>query len=157
MNSFWQNIVIIIILIFWLFLASEIIVVLEWYSLILFGLIILWLIFTRIHKRETPKVKFLKALNNQLDEAIRNSDWKKRQNINLQILWIKNNGTEKIGDLSITWSLDNEKCFEFSMAIIKDYSEVLAKNEYHTPFKPDSILPVPKQNIRKAILFVLDL
>jgi len=106
-------------------------------------------------------------------------DWKKRQEINLQLTWLtvvkevetrdifgeKKSDDEtslliKLTDEDIKfpkqWKLDDLFCYPFSQEIIAGYGKVLAENDYEGMFKPDSILPYPKDIIRKAILFTFD-
>ncbi|WP_026764442.1 tetratricopeptide repeat protein [Sediminibacterium salmoneum] len=132
-------------------------------------------------KRESnsPYLKIKKKLDEELLQANFSGDWKRRQEINLQLLWLKTINevesrdmfgrkkdeieTSLLATLSLDdikfplrWKLDDLYCYPFSQEIISAYGKVLSENDYNGMFKPDSILPVPKNYIRKAILFTFD-
>ncbi len=127
----------------------------------------------------SPYLKIKKKLDGDLLQANFAGDWKARQEINLKLLWLKTlNEVERRGVLGskkdvnetillatlsfddikfpLKWKLDDFYCYPFSQEIISAYGKVLAENDYKGMFKPDSILPVPKSYIRKAILFTFD-
>lgn len=133
----------------------------------------------KTNESNSPYIKIKKKLDEELLQADFLGDWKRSQEIKLQLIWLKtireveindlygqkkNLNTEAIlSSLSIddirfprTWNLNDFYCFPFSQEIISAYGKVLAENDYEGFFKPDSILPVPKIFIRKAILFTFD-
>lgn len=129
--------------------------------------------------QNTAYWKIKKKLYNEINQANQTGDWKKRQEINLQLLWLKtinevDNGniaggkgqskkytlfnTISLDDIKfpVKWNLDDLYCYPFAQEIIYAYGDVLAENEYEGMFKPESILPVPKNYIKKAITFTFD-
>lgn len=149
---------------------------------ILGALILVALIINFIKKKvenNSPYLKIMKKLNEDLLQANFSNDWKRTQEINLQLLWLESlvqverlnnvgravefNEKLYINNLTIheiqlpqKWTLNDLSCFPFSQQIINSYRKVLATNEYKGVFKPESILPVPKKYIKKAILFSFD-
>lgn len=132
-----------------------------------------------IRKKESAYFKVRKKLNDDFLQAEFLGDWRRKQEINLHLLWLEvlkdvyskdmlgnkksDNDEFVISDLSLSkiqfplkWKLDDLFCFPFAQKILSEYGRVLAENDYEGMFKPDSILPVPKAYIRKAILFTLD-
>lgn len=127
----------------------------------------------------SPYIKIKKKLEDDLLQANFSGDWKRWQKINIQLLWLKTlievesrdmfKTKKDYGEKSLLaklsfedikfptkWKLDDLYCYPFSQNIISAYGKILAKNDYNGMFKPDSILPVPKEYIRKAILFTFD-
>lgn len=130
-------------------------------------------------ENNSPYLNIKKKLEDDLMQANFSGDWRKRQEISLQLLWLKtlyevesnNMFRNKKGSSETTllaklsyedirfptkWKLDDFYCYPFSQEIIVAYGKILAENDYKGMFKPDSILPVPKTFIRKAILFTFD-
>jgi tetratricopeptide (TPR) repeat protein len=146
------------------------------------GLIVAGLLINLIKTKKennSPYLKIKKKLDEDLLQANFSGDWKRRQEINLQLLWLKTinevegrnmfsrkkdeGETSLLATLSLDdikfplrWKLDDFYCYPFSQEIISAYGKVLAENDYKGMFKPNSILPVPKNYIRKAILFTFD-
>lgn len=146
------------------------------------GLIIARLLFNYIKSQKESNslyLKIRKKLDEDLLQAKFSGDWKKRQKINLHLIWLKTlkevesrdiygrqkneNEATLLDKLSfedfkfpLKWKLDDIYCYPFSQEIISAYGKVLAENDYQGMFMPDSILPVPKNYIRKAILFNFD-
>lgn len=123
--------------------------------------------------------KIKSRLEDDLNKAKFLKDWEKIQELNLYLMWLKTLyeventdilGNQRTGDeqtlfstltfddikFPLYWNLNDLYCYPFSQKIISAYGEALSKNEYKGIFKPDSILPVPKNYIRKAILFTFD-
>lgn len=146
-------------------------------ALIVFGLVISFL--KPKNESTSPYSKIKEILDDRLFEANFSGDWKRRQVINLQLIWLKTlnviesrdfygnnkNRSKTLShkDLSLddvkiplSWKLDDFYCYQFALEIISDYGRVLADSEYKGNFKPNSILPVPKVYIRKAILYMND-
>ncbi len=147
------------------------------------GLIVARLLFNSIKRKKesnTPYLKIKKKLDEDLLQANFSGDWKRKQEINLHLLWLKTLDEVESRDMlfgrqknenkatllakltfddikfPLKWKLDDLYCFPFSQEIISAYGKVLAENNYKGMFKPDSILPVSKNYIRKAILFNFD-
>jgi tetratricopeptide (TPR) repeat protein len=149
---------------------------------ILTGLILAGLLINFLKQKKedaSPYLKIKKKLDKDLLQANFSGEWKRRQEINLQLLWLKTinevesrdifsgkkseSETKILSMLSfddikfpLKWKLQDFYCYPFSQEIISAYGKVLAENEYKGIFKPDSILPVPKSYIKKAILFTFD-
>jgi len=146
-------------------------------GLIVVGILIK--IFQTKKENNLPYLKIKKKLEDDLMQANFSGDWKLGQKINLQLLWLKTLievesrdmfGNKKDSDertllaklsfedikFPTKWKLDDFYCYPFSQNIISAYGKILAKNDYNGMFKPDTILPVPKDFIRKAILFMFD-
>jgi tetratricopeptide (TPR) repeat protein len=145
------------------------------------GIIVAGLLFnfTKAKKEgNSPYRKIKKKLDEDLIQAKFLGDWKRRQEINLQLLWLKTLSEVESRDafgrkkaesekllamlsfedinFPVKWRLDDFYCYPFSQEIISAYRKILAENDYRGMFKPDSILPVPKSYIRKAIMFSFD-
>jgi tetratricopeptide (TPR) repeat protein len=134
----------------------------------------------RREESKSPYQKIKKKLEDDLLKAKLDGNWRKRQEINLQLLWLKtlidfetksmmgqklveeseSSLLEKLSfddiKLPTHWNLHDFYCFPFSQEILSAFGEVMAHNEYQGTFKPDSILPVPKDQIRRSILFQFD-
>jgi len=130
-------------------------------------------------KNNSPYFKIKKKLEEDLIQASFSGDWKKKQDLNLQLLWLKiikndvevsnisgkNNIPERIYQITklteneimfqSNWQLDNFYHFPLSQEIIAGYRKTLVDNDYKV-YKPESILPYPKDIIKKAILFTFD-
>lgn len=134
---------------------------------------------SRKSRSDSTYMKIKKKLDEDLLQANFSGDWKRRQEITLQLLWLKTikevetsaifgrskSQSERsilskltLDDIKfpVKWKLDDFYCYPLSQKITSVYGKVLADNDYKGLFKPDSILPVPKKYIRKAILFTLD-
>jgi len=136
--------------------------------LIVFGLVII--ILNAKKKNNSPYLQVKKKLEDDLQQANFTGDWRKRQEINLHLIWLKtlnevdmSRETSLLANLSfdqikfpLKWKLDDIYSFTFFDEILSAYGKVIAKNAYGGLCKPDSILPVPKNYIRKAILFNFD-
>jgi len=150
----------------------------------IFGVIILFVLlgyFINKNKgRNSPYMKIRKRLDDELMQASFAGDWKRRQELNLKLIWLdtvrdlnmrdifgrqkeKSSEAEVLAKLTmndikfpVKWNLDDEFSYPFSQEIIQAYGKVLAENKYKGMYKPDNILPVPKETIRKAIRFTLD-
>lgn len=145
------------------------------------GIIFAGFLINFIKKRNSnsPYLKIKKKLEEDLMQANFSGDWKRRQEINLYLLWLKTlkevksrdilghkkdeNETDLLETISfddikfpLKWRLNDFYCYPFSQEIISAYGKVLAENDFKGMFKPDSILPVPKSYIRKAISFTFD-
>jgi hypothetical protein len=155
MNKIVTSLAILFFLAFWVFAIAEVISLFSWYSLILLFFVIIFLIIRFKQKKPSPHDKQINQLIDELKLADSKADWKKRQEIYLLMLWANiNSNSEKLPN---KWSLGSYECKRFAEQIVNSYSDVLTNNDYRTPFKPDAILPVPKNYIRKAILFTIDL
>jgi tetratricopeptide (TPR) repeat protein len=146
------------------------------------GIIILAL-FLIYHKTKRENNSPYYKIRNKLEEDLRLSDfsgdWKKRQEINLQLLWldtIKERETRDIfgtkkqesessilsslndRDLKFPtkWKLDGLDHFPFVQGIITGYGKTLAENDYKGIYKPNNILPYPKEIIKKALYYMFD-
>lgn len=139
----------------------------------------LFFYFSQAKKRSSQYFKIKKKLEDDLLQTKDFGDWKKRQEINLQLLWLKtikqvesmdifgkkkeeNEVSSLLTQLSedeikftIKWKLDDLRHFPFSQQIIAGYRKCLAENDYSV-YKPESILPFPKHVIKKAIYFTFD-
>lgn len=134
---------------------------------------------SRKSRSDSTYMKIKKKLDEDLLQANFSGDWKRRQEITLQLLWLKTikeietsaifgrskSQSERsilskltLDDIKfpVKWKLDDFYCYPLSQKITSVYGKVLADNDYKGLFKPDSILPVPKKYIRKAILFTFD-
>jgi hypothetical protein len=132
-----------------------------------------------LKEKNSPYKKLLKKFKEEYLLADFSGDWKKKQEINLQILWLKtvlevenklkqesNNSQGEtyhiikllIDDVRFMskWELDDFYCFPFAQAIVESYKKVLSDIGFNAMYKSNSILPLPKNYIRKAILFLLD-
>ncbi len=130
-------------------------------------------------ENNSPYLKVKKKLEEDLLQTDFAGDWKRRQEINLQLLWLKTIKTVEsstifdhkmdkseaslMSKLSLSdirfplqWKLEDHYCLPFSQEILSAYGKVLEENEYNGMFKPESILPVPKNWIRKSIYFTFD-
>ena len=136
--------------------------------------------FNQNKRRNSLYVKIRKRLNEEFTQASFTSDWKKRQELNLKLIWLdtirdinmrdifgrqkdKSTETEVLAKLSmneikfpVKWHLEDDVSYPFSQEIIQAYGKVLSENKYRGMYKPDNILPVPKDTIRKAIHFTFD-
>ena len=139
-----------------------------------------WILLTENIKKildNSPYMTTKKKLDEELLHATLSGNWERRQEINLHFLWLETlkNVNNKFGlekdesetailatlsfdeiKLPLKWKLNDYYCFPFSTEIISAYGIVLAENDYKGMYKPDSILPVPKNYIRKAFLFCFD-
>ncbi len=149
---------------------------------ILIGIVIFGIIFSQYQKNkrnQSPYFKTKKRLELELDNAIKTDDWQKRQEVNLELVWLKtirdiesrDMFSNKLDDSKVRltlsqlsenkiklpekWKLDDLYHFPFAGNIIAGYGDVLAKSEYGF-YKPNSVLPYPKDVIKKAIYFIFD-
>jgi len=149
---------------------------------IIVGIVLVIFIYNYFKSKSERNSVFLK-IRKRLEEDLLHSefsgDWKKRQEINLQLIWIKVVIEVEKGDISHEinqeienlilsklslddikfpkrWVLDDLYCYPFAQEIIAAFGKILAENEYKGKYIPDFILPVPKVIIRKAILFTFD-
>jgi len=150
----------------------------------IFGVVILLVLVGYFYNknigRNSPYMKIKKKLNDELMQASFANDWKERQEINLKLIWLgtirdinmrdifgrqkeESSEMEVLNKLSVNdikfpikWNLDDDVSYPFSQEIISAYGKVLAENKYKGMYKPDNILPVPKDTIRKAIHFTFD-
>jgi tetratricopeptide (TPR) repeat protein len=148
------------------------------------GIIVIGIIMFRQTKKEkdSPYFKIRKKLEEDLQQANFTGEWKKRQEINLQILWLdaikkvevevkdlfgaKNDESEssllsKLTEEEIRfptkWKLKDLHHNSFVTGIIDGYAATLAENDYKAVvYKPDNILPYPKHIIQKAFYYVFD-
>lgn len=119
-----------------------------------------------------------RKLENDLLIAESSGSWKERQRINLNLCWLNTIKKVESNEFSQTgfthqesllinitftdikfpskWELNDLYCYPFCAEIISTYGKILAENDYKGIFKPDSILPFPKNYIIKAILFSFD-
>jgi hypothetical protein len=121
--------------------------------------------------------KVHKKLEDDLLQANFSSDWKNKQQINAQILWLDtikeietNNSNKKKSELlSLTkltlneikfdneWQIDGLYHFPFASKILAGYSTFLNEENYGICFfKPDKILPYPKSIIEKSHKFMIE-
>jgi tetratricopeptide (TPR) repeat protein len=133
----------------------------------------------KLKENNSPYFKLKNKLEEELLQATFLGDWKRRQEITLYLIWLdtikkveSNNASNRISNknkesiftqlspdnikLPNKWDLYDFYCYPFSQEIISAYGKVLAENDYKGIYKPDSILPVPKHYIKKAILFTFD-
>ena len=147
---------------------------------IIAGLVVVGLLlrYFNAKKKNSPYFKTKRQLEDQLKLVNFTGDWQKRQQINLHLLWLetineevstgileKYKETDKTSRLitlsfeyikfPLQWELDDLFGYPFTQKIISAYANVLAKNDYKKNSIPDSILPVPKEFIRKAIDFTI--
>lgn len=137
-----------------------------------------------LNQREEKRLLYFK-IKTKLEEDLLHhqfsGDWRKSQVANLQLIWLKTifevNSRDMCGykleqyeilprlakisleDLKfpIKWKLEDRNCFLFSMEILSAFE--LLQNDRSlkaVPFKSDKILPVPKEFIIKAILYISD-
>lgn len=140
----------------------------------------LFLVYYKIKKENnSPYYKIRKKLEDDLKLSDFSGDWKRKQEINLQLLWldtikeietrdifgIKKQESERsiLSDLNDSdfkfptkWKLDGLDHFPFVQGIISGYGKTLAENDYKGMYKPNSILPYPKEIIRKAYYYMFD-
>ncbi|GEM_PF-5597136 len=130
-------------------------------------------------RNKSPFLIIKRKLEDDLRQANFSGDWRKRQDINLKLLWLKtyydiksemlSNSNQDYDETAliakfrendfkfpIKWELDDFYCFPFSQEIVGAYGKVLAENAYKGAFKPNNILPVPKEFIIKAIHYTFD-
>ena len=136
--------------------------------------------FQSMKERKSMYFNIKKKLEDDLAQAKFSGNWRKEQEINLQLLWLKiikiiesndiyggkkqeNELLSSLAELSEDeikfpnrWILDDAYHFPFSQEIIAGYGKTLAENDYKGLYKPESILPFPKDIIKKAILFTFD-
>jgi hypothetical protein len=130
-------------------------------------------------EKDSPFNKIRKKLEEDLMQYKFSGDWEQCQRINLKLLWLKTikevesrdslGNRQEVSDdqllskltfedikFPLRWSLSDFYCYPFAQEIISAYGIILANNDYNGMFKPESILPVPKEFIRKAILYTFD-
>lgn len=135
--------------------------------------------FNERKRNKSPYFKIKRKLEDDLRQANFSGDWKMRQEINLKLLWLNtyykveskvlsnpnqdNDETSLIAKFSeddikfpIKWKLDDYYCYPFSHEIVETYRKVFSENAYKGMFKPNNILPVPKEYITKAFHFIFD-
>lgn len=150
---------------------------------ILFGIFTVFLIrliWLRKKKNSSKFYILIKDLKKDLLRANFEGDWKERQKIYLQIHWLNSvigsNSVNQLGrrikPLSVAriiklsedqlkfplkWSLESMIHFNYFYGIMLSYGRILTENEYQNlVYKPDSVLPFPKSEIRKAYHFLID-
>ena len=118
-------------------------------------------------------------LESDLSQAKFSNNWKEKQKISLQIHWLdtikeiesrdmlgqkkEESESEVLSDLTeeelrfpSKWELDNIYHFPFITGIVGKFGQTLANNKFKGVFKPNSILPFPKESIKKAIHYLFD-
>jgi tetratricopeptide (TPR) repeat protein len=134
----------------------------------------------RIKKENnSPYFKIKKKLEDDLKVSNFSGNWKNRQVINLQLLWLdtikgietrdflgnqkeqsENSILSKLDEDSlkypIKWKLDNVYHLPLVQGIISGYGKTLAENDYRGIYKPNNILPYPKDIIKKAHYYMFD-
>lgn len=144
--------------------------------------IILWgtfYVFQKYRESRAPYFRVKKKIADDLLHAKVMGEWKNWQKINLLRLWIDNvrefnlkdvfGNKKEMSDSEILlkltereliypsqWSLDDYRIVTFSQSIIQEYGLVISTNKYKGMYKPESILPYPKNVIFMAIQFTLD-
>lgn len=129
--------------------------------------------------KKAPYNKLKKKLEDELLQASFAGNWKKKQEANLQLLWLKtiletekkkllnrpgtyhednliNSLTFEIIKFPKTWQINDITSYPFAHHILAEYRKILLNKEYKGIFKPESLLPLPKIYIKKAILFTFD-
>ena len=146
---------------------------------ILFFAGVLMKLFDIRKEKTSPYFKIKKKFEADLIQSNLSEDWKLKQEINLQLLWleiIKEKaildynflGRKEISEDSIlskltfdeikyqsNWNLESIYHFPLCQMVITRYSEIL-KDSSVGLYKSFSILPFSKDVIRKSILFILD-
>lgn len=145
---------------------------------IIIGILLFSLAYYFFNKNNKPYFKKRAVLKDQFNKTTLSDDWEKRQEINLEILWLETIKSVKSEDLfkrndnyevklilkrlskdeielPDKWILDDLYYFPFTQSIISGYGKVLAESEYEL-YKPEKILPFPKSIIIKAIHYTLD-
>ncbi|GET28187.1 hypothetical protein [Prolixibacter sp. SD074] len=149
---------------------------------IIIGIVIFGIIFSQYQKNkrsQSPYFKTKKRLETEFDNAVKTDDWQERQKVNLELIWLKtikdiesrdmfsNNLDDskirlKLSQLSENeiklpekWKLDDLYHFPFVGNILAGMGDLLVNSEYQL-YKPNSVLPFPKDIITKAIYYMFD-
>jgi tetratricopeptide (TPR) repeat protein len=148
---------------------------------IIAGVILIGFLFRFVQNKKSsnsPYHKIQRKLKDDFLSANFSGDWRRKQTINLQLIWLKTikevesrntlgdkNGTDQTSILAkltedeikfpTKWKLDDFYHFPFSQEILAGYGKLLTENDYKF-YKPESTLPFPKKFIKKAILFTFD-
>jgi tetratricopeptide (TPR) repeat protein len=130
-------------------------------------------------KSHSAYYKLMKKLLEDQELCGFSGDWERKQEINLQILWLEaireiemrdifgdkkeeseSSVLSKLSDVDIKfplcWNLDSLYHLPFAQNIVSGYGKILAENDYKGMYKPNNILPYPKKIIKKAIYFIFD-
>ncbi len=130
-------------------------------------------------RNKSPFLKIKQKLEDDLRQANFSGDWRKRQDINLKLLWLKtyydveskvlSNSNQDNDETALIakfrendfkfptkWKLDDFYCYPFSQEIVAAYRKVFSEKVYKGIYKPNNILPVPKEYIIKAIHYIID-
>jgi hypothetical protein len=114
-------------------------------------------------QKRSPYFKMKKKLEEDLLQANFAGDWKKRQEINLHLLWLQTLSETKAKDIfgnkkeedlkqqlskltfddikfPVPWKLNDLYCLPLAQKIIAGYGKLLEENDYKGMYKPDSIL-----------------
>lgn len=149
---------------------------------IIIGIVVFGILFSQLQKSKrshAPYFKTKKKLELELKNAAETNNWQKKQQINLELLWLKtikdirsrDMFSNKLDDskvqLTLTqlseneirfpdkWKLDDLYNFPFVGNIIAGMGDLMVNSEYEL-YKPTSVLPFPKDIIIKAISFTFD-
>ena len=149
---------------------------------IIIGIVIFGIIFSQYQKSkrsQSPYFKTKKRLEEELNIAVKTDDWQKRQEVNLELIWLKtikdiesrDMFSNKLDDSKVQltlsqlseneikfpdkWKLDDLYHFPFVGNIIAGMGNLMQNSEYEL-YKPISVLPFPKNIIKKAIYFTFD-
>ena len=145
--------------------------------------IILIVLFTNYYQKRkesnSPYYMIRKKLKEDFELSSFSSDWKRKQELNLQLLWLdtvkeietmdyfgnnkevsENSILSKLNEEQLKfptkWKLDDLYHFPFVQGIISGYGKTLAENDYKGIYKPNNILPYPKGIIKKAYYYIFD-
>lgn len=133
--------------------------------------------YLRNKQKKSPYFTIKSKLEEELVEAKFKSDWRKIQETNLFLLWLKviakvekeafsgaqkqEDEDSKLASLSedeikfpLNWDFESFYHFPLASEIISGYGKLLVENDYKV-YKPEQILPFPKEIILKAIDFTL--
>lgn len=133
--------------------------------------------YLKYKQRKSPYFSIKSKLEAELSEAKFKNDWKKIQEVNLFLLWLKviakveketfsgvqkaEEEKSKLASLSeeeirfpLNWEFDSFYHYPLAAEIISGYGKLLVENDYKL-YKPEHILPFPKATILKAIDFAL--
>ena len=133
-----------------------------------------------IERAQGPKIAFLKAsmkpqLSKDFQYFDKKGDWMNRQRVKLKLIWlesvkdtevlVKRSGNpisevpkvrmDKI-DFLHKWDLNDYYTYPFAEKILAEYGKVLENNKDNVLLRDESVLPVDKTFIKKAIYYSLD-
>lgn len=149
---------------------------------IFIGLVVIALIQTvykHYFSKDSPYFQIRKRLEDDLKQFDFSGDWRKRQEVNLQLHWLEtikevetrdflgtkkqesegeilSKLTEKDMRFPTKWRLEDLYHYPFISSIIADFGTTLADNEHKVMYRPESILPYPKDIINKAYYYMFD-